>query len=407
MSARGASGGRAPGGRAPGGVGPGGIRVVQATLLAGAVVGAAAVVFGRRLEESARQGLVDWGTVESIATRRLRTAPGSLARAELRAVEPLYAEALGLVVPRLESFLGSPLPGVVERHEIIDRAGWVRANITTFEAIVDRIEGRLLEQLLPPGVGPARASIAIANRWVTTRQLGFLLGYLGQRVLGQYDLALLAAESSPGRLLFLEENIRRTARVLDVPVDPFRTWIALHETTHAFEFEANSWLRPYLAERLEAQLTAFSRDVSGLSRDALGSFGRAVRGEPGSHWMERLMTPEQRRLFRETQTVMSVLEGFGDYVMDEVGADLVPGASRISQRFHARRSQRSGFDRAIMRLTGMDLKMEQYRRGEQFVAAVARAGGREGLAKLWTGPSAMPTPDELGQPSRWLARMGA
>ena len=47
--------------------------------------------------------------------------------------------------------------------------------------------------------------------------------------------------------------------------------------------------------------------------------GEALRGEGGGHWMERLMTDEQRRLFRETQAVMSLLEGFSDYVMDEVG----------------------------------------------------------------------------------------
>ena len=54
--------------------------------------------------------------------------------------------------------------------------------------------------------------------------------------------------------------------------------------------------------------------------------GRALRGETGGeHWMEQLMGPEQRALFRETQAVMSLLEGFSDYVMDEVGRDLVPG----------------------------------------------------------------------------------
>ena len=68
----------------------------------------------------------------------------------------------------------------------------------------------------------------------------------------------------PGRLLFVEENIRATARALGVPLGPFRTWIALHETTHAFEFEAHPWLRPYLAERLERQLTLFGKDARGL-----------------------------------------------------------------------------------------------------------------------------------------------
>jgi uncharacterized protein (DUF2342 family) len=52
-----------------------------------------------------------------------------------------------------------------------------------------------------------------------------------------------------------------------VPLEPFRTWIALHETTHAFEFEAHPWLRPYLAERLERQLTLFGKEASGRRTD--------------------------------------------------------------------------------------------------------------------------------------------
>ena len=83
-----------------------------------------------------------------------------------------------------------------------------------------------------------------------------MLAFMGQRVLGQYDIALLAAEEEePARLLFVEENIRAAARRLGVDVDAFRTWIALHEATHAFEFEAHPWLRPYLASRVEASST--------------------------------------------------------------------------------------------------------------------------------------------------------
>ena len=121
--------------------------------------------------------------------------------------------------------------------------------------------------------------MALANRWITTRQLGVLLGFMGQRVLGQYDLALLSAEAAPGRLLFVEENIRQTARALNVPLGPFRTWIALHETTHAFEFEAHPWLRPYLASRLERQLTLFGKDARRMGREAMRGLGRALRGE--------------------------------------------------------------------------------------------------------------------------------
>jgi len=381
-------------------------RVWQAGFLLGSALGAAATVAGRRAERSARRGLVDWPEVERIAIARLGAAPGTLTAAELRAVEPAYAEAMARIVPALSTALGSELPGVVERSGVVDRAGWVRANTGSFASMITRLETDLLDQVIPPGGGLAKATVALANRWVTTRQLGFLLGFMGRRVLGQYDLALLSAEAAPGRLLFVEENIRGTARALGVPIGPFRTWIALHETTHAFEFEAHPWLRPYLAERLERQLGLFGQDARGLGREALRGLGRSIRGESaGEHWIERMMGPEQKALFREVQAVMSLLEGFCDYVMDEVGRELVPDVARISARFHERRTKRTPFERSVLRLTGMDLKLEQYKKGEQFVRAIAERRGSSALAQLWVGPGSLPRAGEIEAPERWIARV--
>jgi coenzyme F420 biosynthesis associated uncharacterized protein len=381
-------------------------RVWQAGFLIGSALGAAATVVGRRAERAARRGLVDWTEVERIAIRRLAGAPGTLDSAELRAAEPFYAEAMATIVPALSSALGTALPGVVERSAVVDRAGWVRANIGSFASLIGKLEADLLDQVIPPGGGLAKAAMALANRWVTNRQLGFLLGFMGTRVLGQYDLALLSMEATPGRLLFVEENIRATARSLGVPIGPFRTWIALHETTHAFEFEAHPWLRPYLAERLERQLRLFGGDARVLGREAMRGLGRAIRGEAaGDHWIERMMGPEQLAIFRETQAVMSLLEGFSDYVMDEVGRDLVPDVEQISARFHERRAKRTPFERAILRLTGMDLKLEQYKKGERFVRAIAGRRGASALARLWEGPETLPRADEIEAPERWIARV--
>ncbi|HZC33600.1 MAG TPA: zinc-dependent metalloprotease [Candidatus Bathyarchaeia archaeon] len=382
-------------------------RIWQAGFIVGSALGAAATVLGRRAERVARTGLVDWPAAERFAVERLKNSPGALSPTELRATEPAYAAAMERIVPRLSQALGTELPGVVERSAVVDRAGWVHANVATFASLIGQLEHELLDQVIPRGSGLAKATMALANRWVTTRQLGFLLGFMGSKVLGQYDLALLTAEATPGKLLFVEENIRQTAALLDVPLDPFRTWIALHETTHAFEFEAHPWLRPYLAERLERQLSLFGREASGLGREALRSLGRAIRGDGdgAEHWIERLMSDEQRRLFRETQAVMSLLEGFSDYIMDEVGRDLVPDVERISAKFHERRNaRRSPFERAVMRLTGMDVKLEQYRKGEAFVAAIAAAGGPAALNRLWAGPEMLPRHGEIDDPALWLAR---
>jgi coenzyme F420 biosynthesis associated uncharacterized protein len=381
-------------------------RAWQAGILIGSALGAAATIVGRRMEQRAREGLVDWPTVERVAISRLQRARGSLTASELRATESDYAAAMERIVPSLTVALGTTLPGVVERTAVVDRAGLVRANTATFASLIGKLEADLLDEVAPVGGGLARASMALANRWVTTRQLGFLLGFLGQRVLGQYDLALLSAEHVPGRLLFVEENIRQTARALSVPIGPFRTWIALHETTHAFEFEAHPWLRPYLASRLERQIGLFGDDVRGMGREALRGLGRALRGEgAGEHWMERLMGDEQKRLFRETQAVMSLLEGFSDYIMDEVGQDLVPDVGRISARFHERRNRRTPFERSMLRLTGMDLKLEQYKKGEAFVRAIADTRGRDAVMRLWDGPENLPHDGEIERPDRWIRRV--
>ncbi len=381
-------------------------RAWQAGILIGSALGAAATVVGRHMERRAREGLVDWAAVEKLAIGRLAHAPGALTADELLSIEPEYAAAMARIVPALSAALGAQLPGVVERSGVVDRAGWVRANTASFASLIGKLEHDLLDQVVPPGGGLSAAAMALANRWLTTRQLGVLLGFMGQRVLGQYDLALLSAEAAPGRLLFVEENIRQTAKALGVPVGSFRTWIALHETTHAFEFEAHPWLRPYLASRLERQLTLFGNDVRGMGREAIRGLGRALRGEGGGeHWMERLMGTEQRALFRETQAVMSLLEGFSDYVMDEVGHDLVPDVERIRAKFDERRAKRTPFERAMLRLTGMDLKLEQYKKGETFVRAIASARGPEALSRLWGGPETLPRDGEIEAPERWIARV--
>jgi putative hydrolase len=103
---------------------------------------------------------------------------------------------------------------------------------------------------------------------------------------------------------------------------------------------------------------------------------------------------------------MSLLEGFSDWVMDEVGEQVLPDVRQIRQRFEQRRSQRRrGIDWVIARVTGLDLKLEQYRRGERFVSGVAAAGGREAVKALWQGPWALPTERELGHPTEWVQRV--
>ena len=367
-------------------------------------VGVTARAVARRATANAPQGLVDWERAERIARRRLRNVPGHLTPAQLRATEQAYAGHMDRVVPLLEERLGAKLPGVVERHAVVSRGEWAVANMVTFKALVGHLEP-LLTPRLPEG--SVRAGVAAAtNRLVTTGQVGVLLGYLGSRVLGQYDVALLSAEQEPGRLLYVEENIRATARQVDVPVDDFRLWVALHETTHAFELEAHPWLRPYIRGRMERQVALFARETRRFQRRGLAHLARRWRTAAAEGSIRGFLGPEQRQLFKETQLVMSLMEGFSDWVMDEVGAELLPDVEAIRRRFEARRRQRRRVvDRLMARITGMDIKLEQYRRGERFVSGVYRVGGSAAIEHLWDGPETLPSDQEMDDPAMWVRRV--
>jgi putative hydrolase len=102
---------------------------------------------------------------------------------------------------------------------------------------------------------------------------------------------------------------------------------------------------------------------------------------------------------------MSLLEGYSNHVMNAAGAQILPGFAGLHDRFERRGERRGGLERAIMRLTGLDLKMEQYAAGERFADHVIAERGREFLNRVWTGPEMLPSLDEIRAPGAWIARV--
>ncbi len=56
-------------------------------------------------------------------------------------------------------------------------------------------------------------------------------------------------------------------------------------------------------------------------------------------------------------------------------------------------------------ITGLDVKLEQYRLGERFADAVARRQGMEGLNRVWERPENLPSLAEVRDPGLWMTRM--
>jgi coenzyme F420 biosynthesis associated uncharacterized protein len=323
----------------------------------------------------------------------------------------------------VSEYSGLEAPAELPSVETVDRAAWIAANLRTMRPMMAPLTERLGQ-----GAGVLAGPLRTATGLLLGAQIGALTGALSQRVLGQYDLALLDHEVEP-RLLLLAPNLSIAARTLSVDSEELVLWVAIHEITHAVQFTAVPWLRDHLGgmitDLLASVQLAFGGDGPGRedSSEARTS-GSGGRERPGARL--RLPDPQEvldllarvRRgeMLRWTlgedrwkkiegiQAVMSVIEGHAEHTMDAIGAEELPSLERLRASMTRRRAERPLYWRVIERLLGLELKMRQYEVGRRFCDEVVSAEGPAALARVWESAAAMPSLAELERPDQWLAR---
>ena len=124
-----------------------------------------------------------------------------------------------------------------------------------------QLDGALLDPVLKragENLGPLKPAVEVGVGILLSAEVGLVLGYLAQRVLGQYELVLLdeAVEDRPPRLLFVLPNLGQAVRTLDADEKEFMTWVTLHEVTHAVQFAAVPWLHPHVASLVRELLSS-------------------------------------------------------------------------------------------------------------------------------------------------------
>ena len=357
--------------------------------------------------------MIDWNVATATGIRWARPGP-QIGMTEARKVVAELRELAGAVQQPVREVTGlhgsaGPDGGKVA---VVDRAGWIRANVDGFRVVLDP----LVEHMQESGKAPQAGSVmtAVGSR-VTGMQAGLILAYLAGRVLGQYELflppdpELPAADAPAGRLTLVAPNIVMVERELGVDPHDFRRWVCLHEETHRTQFTSVPWLRPYVQQQMTEFLLASELDPASILdrlRAAADAVAGAVRGGgDGESLIEAIQNARQREILDRLTAVMTLVEGHGDYVMDAVGPSVVPSVAEIRSRFTARRGSGSRVEQAVRRILGIDLKMKQYQQGSKFVSAVVGEVGMAAFNRVWTSPETLPTRDEILSPGRWIERV--
>jgi coenzyme F420 biosynthesis associated uncharacterized protein len=383
--------------------------------------------------------MIDWDVAISTGVRFARQGP-DVSLADARAVVAELRGLTAVVQQPVREVTGLTSQGAVGPVAVVDRPGWIRANVGGFRVVLEPLADRLAERgNAVPGAGSVFGSVGSR---VTGMQAGLILAYLSSRVLGQYELFLPPGEGTSasangngsangnangtlganarsgaaggtsagvGRLTLVAPNIVMIERELGVDPHDFRRWVCLHEETHRVQFTSIPWLRGYVQGMMTEFLLASDLDTTAIldrMRSAASAVAGVVRGGESESLIEAIQTPAQRALLDKLTAVMTLVEGHGDYVMDAVGPQVVPSVAEIREKFSHRRGSQSRPEQLLRRILGIDMKMKQYEQGSRFVSMVVAEAGMAGFNKVWTSPQTLPTRPELENPREWLERVG-
>jgi coenzyme F420 biosynthesis associated uncharacterized protein len=366
--------------------------------------------------------LIDWGTAQRVGELVAGSPPYGGVRSG--SVQPLAHD----FARRVSAYSGLELTTELPPLEAVDRSSWIAANLKTMRPLLAPLSERLGEDspgrfasVMRPLSGPLRS----ASGLLLGAQVGGLTGLLSQRVLGQYDLALLDASVHP-RLLLLAPNLAQAARGMGLDRDELVLWVSIHEITHAVQFSGAPWLREHLGGMLKELIEGLTVTVAGDGKGKAGDEDDASGGKRGG-WMPKLpdqaelremielarngqllrltLGQERWQLVERMQAAMSLIEGHAEHTMDVIGAEALPSLPRLRAAMNRRRGDRGLPWRVLERLLGLELKLRQYEIGRRFCDAVVDHGGPEGLARVWSGPDALPSMAEIEEPGLWITRM--
>jgi coenzyme F420 biosynthesis associated uncharacterized protein len=350
------------------------------------------------MDDRSRSPMIDWDLAVRVGARLAGDGP-VVSRVEAAGVVEELRAGAEKSTPLVRDFTGLVAEDRTAPVLVVDRPGWIQANADGFATVIAPIVAKLQEKKGPP----SPMTEAIGSR-ITGAELGVMLGFLGNKVLGQFD-PFHEAQGAAGRLLLVAPNIVHAERELSVDEHDFRLWVCLHEETHRVQFTAVPWMRDHLQALMAEIVSSVETDPGRMLTEGLSRVGDLVSGKTDGSLIDLVSSPEQKQVIDKITGVMSLLEGHADVVMDGVGPEVIPSVAEIRAKFTQRRKGVGTLDRLLRRLLGLDQKMAQYRDGAVFVRRTVDAVGMDGFNAVFAEPANLPSKAEILDPGSWVRRV--
>lgn len=402
-------------------------------------LGAALQQLGQMMQSASsgeQSGPVRWEMVRDIARKAIASTSDPVpSEAQERAI----ASALGMVDIWLNETMTFPaiaLPG-----QAWSRAMWLERTMAMWERVVTPVAEQaasmtgslgghdlanmdpaalmdsLPEQMramLPDGVppemlgalAPMMGMVQQLGTMAFSAQLGQALGGLAGEVLDSSDIGIPLTENAVCALL--PDSIERFAQGLGVSSDDVLAYIAARESAHQRLFAHVPWLR----HRVIGAVEEYARGVrvnperlNELMTDIDVSNPEALQELLASGVLAPQNSPEQDAAVARLETLLALIEGWVDDVVDQATAARLPAAASLRETMRRRRAAGGPAEKTFSTLVGMELRPKLLREASTLFAAARATYGIEARDALWNHPDLLPSTEDLAEPLDFVARM--
>jgi len=371
-------------------------------------------------------GPVNWDLAKDVARQAAAGDDHSVVAAERTAV----ADAIRLAELWLDPT--TTFSAATTSAQAWSRAEWIEATLPTWITLVEPVATKVVDAFgggfalpgmpgfgeepssgtdvdLPPEMqqmaGPLMSMMRQMGGVMFGGQVGQALGALSREVVSSTDVGLPLA--GVGQAALLPTGIAAFGAGLGLPDDEVRLFVALREAACHRLFAGVPWLRSRLVAAVEDYARGITVDTSHM-QEALGSIDptnpEALQDALAGGLFEPETTPAQQAALARLETLLALIEGWIDDVVQQAADGRLSGAGALAETVRRRRAAGGPAEQTFGTLVGLELRPRRMREAAELWRRLREARGIEGRDALWEHPDLLPTADDLADPAAFVDR---
>jgi len=353
---------------------------------------------------SDKESGMNWAFAKSIALNVLGDAADGASGVSLSGLR----DAVALADLWLDDAIAFPRIAAVA--QVWTPREWVEQTFGVWQELIAPVVTSVsvaIQGLMPASDDPMqpamRPLIRMAATGVLANQVGQSLGGLARWVLSGGELGLPLTRQP--LVAFVGANVAAYSDGLDAAPADVVLFLALRETARQRLFGATPWLGPQLLALVAHYAAGISIDPSAIEGVVANQFDAgdiADMERAGQEVARSLFSPavtsEQREILGRLETLLALVEGWVDDVVEQVMRPRVPVAPTLMETLRRRRASGGPAPEALKSLIGLELAPRRVRDAANTWAATRAANGAAARDAAWSHPDRMPASTDLDDP---------